>query len=238
MTRIPEAGPPGPPTVLTVNLGRFKPVEYTDAPSGGTGIDKRPADGPVRVVAPGPKGEAGSGLVGDTVSDTRHHGGNDQAVYAYAREDLDAWERELGRELPNGVFGENLTTQGLEVTGARIGERWRIGPDLLLEVASARIPCRTFAAWLGEERWVKRFTRAAVPGAYLRVLEPGEIRAGDPVEIVHRPDHEVTVGFLFRAATTERALLPRLLAAGDALHPEFRESALSSTRTLSITPTN
>lgn len=240
MTRIPEAGPAHPPTatVLTVNVGRLMPVEYTDAPSGGTGIDKRPADGPVRVVAPGPKGEAGSGLVGDTVSDTRHHGGNDQAVYAYAREDLDAWARELGRELPNGVFGENLTTQGLDVTGARIGERWRIGPDLLLEVASARIPCRTFASWLGEERWVKRFTRAAVPGAYLRVLEPGEIRAGDPVEIVHRPDHEVTVGFAFRAATTERALLPRVLAAGDALHPELRESARSFTETLSVTPKN
>ncbi|MEU5608132.1 MOSC domain-containing protein [Streptomyces sparsogenes] len=234
MTRISEAGSAHPPTVLTVNLGRLKPVDYTDAPSGGTGIDKRPADGPVRVVAPGPKGEGGSGLVGDTVSDTRHHGGNDQAVYAYAREDLDAWERELGRELPNGVFGENLTTRGLDVTGARIGERWRIGPDLLLEVASARIPCRTFAGWLGEERWVKRFTRAAVPGAYLRVLEPGEIRAGDRIEVVRRPDHEVTVGFSFRAATTERALLPRVLAAGEALHPELRESALSYSGTLSV----
>ncbi|MGY0059330.1 MOSC domain-containing protein [Streptomyces sp. LZ34] len=238
MTRISEAGPSHPLTVLTVNLGRLKPVEYTDAPSGGTGIDKRPADGPVRVMAPGPKGEAASGLVGDTVSDLRHHGGNDQAVYAYAREDLDAWERELGRELSNGVFGENLTTRGLDVTGARIGERWRIGPELLLEVTSPRIPCRTFAGWLGEERWVKRFTRAAVPGAYLRVLEPGEIRAGDPVEIVHRPDHEVTVGLLFRATTTERALLPRVLAAGDALRPEARETALSYIGTLSIPPEN
>ncbi|MER7793933.1 MOSC domain-containing protein [Streptomyces sp. NPDC097640] len=254
MTRIPEAGSPHPEphpephsqpriqphptTVLTVNLGRLKQVEYTDAPSGGTGIDKRPADGPVRVVAPGPKGEGASGLIGDAVSDTRHHGGNDQAVYAYAREDLDAWEGELGRELTNGAFGENLTTRGLDITGARIGERWRIGAELLLEVASVRIPCRTFAAWLGEERWVKRFTRAAVPGAYLRVLEPGEIRSGDPVEIVHRPDHEVTVGFTFRAVTTERALLPRVLAAGDALHPELRQTALSYTGTLSHSPEN
>lgn len=242
MTRISEAGSPHsqphPTTVLTVNLGRLKPVEYTDAPSGGTAIDKRPADGPVRVAAPGPKGEGRSGLAGDTISDTRHHGGNDQAVYAYAREDLDAWEGELGRELRNGVFGENLTTRGLDITGARIGERWRIGDELLLEVSSARIPCRTFAAWLGEERWVKRFTQAAVPGAYLRVLEPGEISAGDPVEIVHRPDHEVTVGLLFRAVTTERTLLPRVLAAGDALHPELRETALSYTGTSSTSSEN
>ncbi|MBI0300984.1 MOSC domain-containing protein [Streptomyces sp. PRKS01-29] len=217
--------PPGPPAVLTVNVGRAMPSTHTDW-SGGTGIDKRPVDRPVRVAAPGPKGRGGSGLAGDTVCDTRHHGGDDQAVYAYAREDLDVWERELGRELANGVFGENLTTSGLDVSGALIGERWRVGSALLLEVTSPRIPCRTFAGWLGERGWVKRFTQAAVPGAYLRVLEPGEIRSGDPVEIVHRPDHEVTVAFLFRAETTERELLPRVLAAGEALHPEARETAL------------
>lgn len=208
-----------------MNLGRATPSDHTDWPAG-TGIDKRPADGPVRVAAPGPKGQGASGLAGDTVCDTRHHGGDDQAVYAYAREDLDVWERELGRELANGVFGENFTTSGIDVSGALVGERWRVGSELLLEVTSPRIPCRTFAGWLGERGWVKRFTRAAVPGAYLRVLEPGEVRSGDPVEIVHRPDHEVTVAFLFRAETTERELLPRVLAAGDALHPEAREAAL------------
>ncbi|KUL44440.1 sulfurase [Streptomyces violaceusniger] len=216
---------PRPPAILTVNLGRATPADYTDCP-GGTGIDKRPVERPVRVSAPGPKGQGTSGLFGDTVCDTRHHGGDDQAVYAYAREDLDVWEQELGRELANGVFGENLTTSGIDVSGALIGERWRVGNELLLEVTSPRIPCRTFAGWLGERGWVKRFTQAAVPGAYLRVLEPGEIRSGDPVEIVHRPDHEVTVAFLFRAETTERELLPRVLAAGDALHPEAREAAL------------
>lgn len=207
-------------TVLTVNAGRPAPVSYTDAPGGRTGIDKRPVDGPVRVADPGPKGEGGSGLAGDAVCDLRHHGGSDQAVYVFAREDLDNWERELGRPLPNGSFGENLTTAGLAVSTALIGERWRIGDGLVLEVTSGRIPCRTFAGHLGEERWVKRFTRAAAPGAYLRVVAPGTVRAGDPVEIVYRPDHEVTVELQFRAVTTRRDLLPLLLPAGAALHPE------------------
>ncbi|WP_107095271.1 MOSC domain-containing protein [Streptomyces pactum] len=211
--------------LLSVNVGRARAVPYTDHPEGVTGIDKRPADGTVRVTAPGPKGAGASGLAGDTVCDTRHHGGADQAVYAVAREDLDDWERELGRPLPNGAFGENLTTTGLDVSGTLIGERWRIGPDLVLEVTSGRIPCRTFQGHLGERRWVRRFTEKGAPGAYLRVIEPGAIRAGDAVEIVHRPAHEVTVALQFRAVTTERELLPLLLAAGEALHPEALAAA-------------
>ncbi|MFE3270698.1 MOSC domain-containing protein [Streptomyces sp. NPDC059215] len=206
--------------LLSLNLGRARAVPYTDRAVGVTGIDKRPVTGPVRVSAPGPKGVGASGLAGDTVCDLRHHGGDDQAVYAVAREDLDDWERELGRPLANGSFGENLTTLGLDVSGARIGERWRVGAELVLEVTSGRIPCRTFQGHLGEPGWVKRFTHRAAPGAYLRVIESGEIRAGDPIEVVHRPGHEVTVAVEFRAMTTERELLPGLLAAGAALHPE------------------
>ncbi|MFD5447716.1 MOSC domain-containing protein [Streptomyces sp. NPDC127100] len=206
--------------LLSVNLGRPKAVPYTDQPDGVTGIDKQPADGPVRVTAPGSEGTGASGLAGDAVCDARHHGGVDQAVYAMAREDMDDWERELGRPLPHGVFGENLTTTGVDVSGALIGERWLVGPELLLEVTSGRIPCRTFQGHLGEERWMKRFMDRAAPGAYFRVIRPGEIQAGDPVRIVHRPGHDVTVALQFRAVTTERELLPRLLAAGDALHPE------------------
>ncbi|QSS92611.1 MOSC domain-containing protein [Streptomyces sp. M54] len=212
--------------LLTVNTGRPRPSTHTDGPDGLTGIDKRPAEGPVAVRDPGPKGAGGSGLAGDAVCDLRHHGGSDQAVYAYAREDLDAWERELGgRTLANGVFGENFTTLGVDVSGALIGERWRVGTDLVLEVTSGRIPCRTFAGHLGEQGWVRRFTQHGVTGAYLRVVEPGTVRAGDPVEIVHRPDHEVTAALQFRAVTTERTLLPALLAAGDALHPEALRKA-------------
>ncbi|MEU5209653.1 MOSC domain-containing protein [Streptomyces sp. NPDC020742] len=211
--------------LLTVNLGRPAPSEHTDAP-GGTGIDKRPVNGPVAVCAPGPKGVGGSGLAGDAVVDRRHHGGDDQAVYAYAREDLDGWERQLGRVLPNGSFGENLTTWGIEITGARIGERWRVGPQLLLEVSCPRIPCRTFQGWLGEHGWLRRFTEAGVPGTYLRVIEAGEIRAGDAVTRVHRPAHEVTVGLMFRALTTRRELLPQLLDAGRALPQEAQRRVM------------
>ncbi|MFD4124978.1 MOSC domain-containing protein [Streptomyces globisporus] len=212
--------------LLTVNIGRLRPNARTDGPNGLSGIDKRPVEGPVEVRDPGPKGVGGSGLSGDAVSDLRHHGGSDQAVYAFAREDLDAWERELGgRTLANGVFGENLTTLGLDVSGALIGERWRVGADLVLEVTSGRIPCRTFAEHVGEQGWVKRFTQRGVTGAYLRVIEPGTVRAGDPVEIVHRPDHGITAALQFRASTTERTLLPSLLAAGEALHPEALRKA-------------
>ncbi|GAA4237136.1 hypothetical protein GCM10022254_48410 [Actinomadura meridiana] len=100
----------------------------------------------------------------------RNHGGPDQAVYAYAREDLDFWEDELGRPLPNGVFGGNLTTTGIDVNGARIGERWRLASETVLEVSCARIPCATFQGWLAEKGWIKRFTRTARPGAYLQVI--------------------------------------------------------------------
>ncbi|MFC7218895.1 MOSC domain-containing protein [Streptomyces polyrhachis] len=211
--------------LLSVNLGHARHApDITDADSGVTGIDKRPAQGAVAVSSPAP---GVGGLAGDTIGDLRHHGGEHQAVYAFAREDLDVWAAELGRELPGGVFGENLTTEGVDVNGALIGERWRVGADLVLEVASVRIPCRTFAGWLEEQGWVRRFTEAAAPGAYLRVVSPGEVRAGDSVEVVHRPEHEVTVSFLFRALTRERGLLPRVLVAGEALDPGVREKAVA-----------
>jgi MOSC domain-containing protein YiiM len=200
------------PRVLSVNVGRALAVPYTDATGGMTGIDKRPVEGPVEVSAPAPRGEGASGVAGDSVCDLRHHGGTDQAVYAYAREDLDRWERELGRPLVPGSFGENLTTAGVDVNAARIGERWRIG-TALLEVTSARIPCRTFAGWLDRAGWVKRFTQEARPGPFFRVLTPGQFSAGDTITVVSRPDHEVSVSFAFRAMTTEPGLLPRLLAA-------------------------
>jgi MOSC domain-containing protein YiiM len=174
------------------------------------------------VRVPGPKGSGGSGLVGDQIADLRHHGGDDAAVYAYAREDLDSWQGELGVELAAGVFGENLTTAGLDVTGARTGELWRVGEDALLQVTEPRIPCRTFAAWMERRGWIKAFTERGVPGAYLRVVEPGWIRAGDPVVVERRPDHEVTIGLIFRALTTDAELLPRLLEA-DELTDETRD---------------
>lgn len=197
--------------LLSINVGKPRPNPWKRAAT--TGIDKRPTDGPVAVSAPGALGTGEVGLAGDRVHDVKHHGGPDQAVYAYAREDLDDWQTTLGRPLANGSFGENLTTTGLDVTGALIGERWRLGPDVVLEVSCPRIPCATFQGWLQHEGWIAEFIQAARPGAYLRVIEPGDIRAGDPVEIVHRPEHDVTIALAFRALTREPELLPRLLAA-------------------------
>jgi len=198
----------------SVNIG--VPRDSSWKSTGTTGIDKRPVAGPVAVRAPGPKGTGAVGLAGDRVYDVAHHGGDDQAVYAYAREGLDRWAARLGRPLTDGVFGENLTTVGVDVDGALVGEHWRVGPDLLLEVSCPRIPCGTFQGWMAEHGWTKTFTAAAEPGAYLRVLEPGEIRAGDPVEVTHRPAHDVTIALAFRALTTRPDLLPRVVVA-DAL---------------------
>ncbi|MFE7774232.1 MOSC domain-containing protein [Streptomyces sp. NPDC057445] len=211
--------------LLSVNVGRLKPVEYTDAVSGLSGVDKRPVDGPVRVFAPGRRGAGGSGVEGDTIGDSRFHGGDDRAVSVFAREDLDSWERELGRPLSAGAFGENLTTTGLDVNGALIGERWHVGSGVVLEVTGGRIPCRTFQGHVGEKGWVRRFTRSAAPGALLRVVEPGTLQAGDPVGIVHRPDHDITVALLFRAVTLERDLLPRTLVAAEWMESELLATA-------------
>jgi MOSC domain-containing protein YiiM len=189
-----------------------------------SGIGKRPFAGPVRVAAPGLKGVGASGLAGDVVYDLRHHGGDDQAVYAYAREDLDWWSGELGREVPYGLFGENLTTRGLDLTGALVGERWRVGPEVVLQVSSPRVPCMTFAGKVGEPHWIKRFTQHGATGAYLRVLEPGSVRAGDRIEVLSRPGHTVTVGFFFRALMNQRSRYLELVApAGDALPLETRK---------------
>jgi MOSC domain-containing protein YiiM len=210
----------------SVNIGRPRPNPYKTVSS--TGIGKAPVDEPVEVRAPGPKTSGlGSGLVGDFIGDVKHHGGDGQAVYAFQREDLDAWQDRLGRPLSNGFFGENLTTRGIDVNEARLGERWRVGPDVVLQVTGPRIPCSTFRGWVGEVGWLKIFTAGARPGAYLGVVSPGRIAVGDSVEVLSRPEHDVTVSLVFRATTTERGLLPRLLAAGDELDPEFRQMAES-----------
>jgi len=212
------------PSILTVNVGRLRPIQSSkNLP---TGIDKKPIDGPVDVRAPGPKhGGLGSGLVGDEIGDSRHHGGDVQAVYAYAREELDGFAEVLGRPLDNGAFGENLTTTDLVVSDALIGERWQIGPTVVLQVTAPRIPCGTFRAHIGKQGWLKTFTETARSGAYLRVVTPGVVQAGDEVTVVHRPEHGVRASDAFRALTLRPDLLPGLLAAGDDLDDETREMA-------------
>jgi MOSC domain-containing protein YiiM len=208
--------------VLTVNSARVGPGVRAAT----TGIDKRPVDGPVAIRPPGSmRNGLGSGLVGDAIGNKKFHGGDDQAVYAYAREDLDGWADRLEREITNGMFGENLTTEGVDVTGAVIGERWRIGTaGPLLEVTRPRTPCKTFEARLGIKGWIKTFTHGGTPGAYLRILEPGELRAGDAIEIVDRPDHGVTIGTVYRAMMLEPELMPSLLVA-DALPEPLKRQA-------------
>lgn len=206
--------------LVSVNIGRSRPSEH--ASIGVTGIDKRPVDGPVTVHDPSLDERPGSGVEGDFVADLRHHGGSEQAVYAYAREDLDEWERDLDRTLSPGVFGENLTTIGLDVGGLLLGEQIAVGDELVLEVTSPRIPCRTFAGWLAENGWIDRFTERKTPGAYFRVLHAGTAKAGDPIVSRFRPDHEISIVFAFRAHTKERELAPRLLEAEPYLVAELR----------------
>ena len=196
--------------IRSVNVG--VPREGNGAKGAASAIDKRPVDSaPVR--DPGPKrGGLGSGMVGDDVASRRHHGGSLQAVYAVAREELDWWGAQLGRELRDGMFGENLTTSGLDVDGAVVGERWRVG-EVLLEVTGPRIPCATFAGWMGERGWVKRFVANGRPGAYLSVVEPGTITAGDLVEVVSRPDHTITVSDVLRAVHGDLGAARRVLDA-------------------------
>jgi MOSC domain-containing protein YiiM len=169
-----------------------------------TGIDKLPVAGRVAVHP--------LGLDGDVQVNRRHHGGEGQAVYAYAQEDADFWIAELGRELPPGRFGENLRTAGLDLRNAVLGERWRIG-TALFEVTAWRTPCANFARFWDIPDLVKRFAAHGATGAYLRVLETGEIGAGDAVEIVFRPDHGITVGTAFRIVMSEKVRLPELAPA-------------------------
>ncbi|MFV0458529.1 MAG: MOSC domain-containing protein [Actinomycetales bacterium] len=163
---------------------------------GVTAIDKRPVEGPVKVRR--------LGLYGDVQADREHHGGLEQAVYAYAEESVAEWARELGRVLPPGIFGENLRTEGLDVDGAELGERWRIG-TVEFEVSGPRVPCATFARRMGEPSWVRRFTDRGKVGAYLRVRSTGELRAGDAVEVLSRPGHGVSVSQWFMHQRPEDA---------------------------------
>lgn len=178
-----------------------------------TAIDKRPVDGPVEVDE--------LGLVGDRQVDSSH-GGQDKAVYAYAEEDACWWSGELGLDVPPGLFGENLLVRGIDVTGARVGERWQVG-ELLLEVRMQRTPCDNLSLRVGVEKFHLRFNGSGRVGALLRVVEGGSVQAGDRVEVVHRPDHEVTVGVL--ATGADAAQMQSLLDSGEPVAAKLREKA-------------
>lgn len=187
--------------VESLNVGPAVDVPWGAIKS--SAIDKRPVHGPRQVDR--------RGIAGDEIADLKHHGGPDQAVYAFAGEDIEDWSARLARPLAAGQFGENLTTRGIDVNAAKLGERWRVGTTLL-EVTGVRIPCSVFGGFMDEPQWVQRFTRHGRPGAYLRVIEVGEVSAGDAIEVVERREHHLTIGFTFRALTTERHLAAQLLA--------------------------
>jgi len=176
--------------VESVNVGSPRPIERKSGEITTSAIWKEPVSGRVAV--------RGVNVAGDDQADRTVHGGPDQAVYAYAAEDTEWWSAQLGRPLGPGNWGENLTVRGLHVTGALVGERWRIGTTLL-EVSSPRIPCWKLAKKMGDPRFIKRFAAAGRPGAYLRIVEEGELAAGDPIELVERPGHDVSVGLVSRA---------------------------------------
>lgn len=205
--------------LVSVNAGELRSIEL-DGRTVRTGIHKQPFAGRVAVRP--------LGLLGDRQADRRVHGGADQALYAYAAEDYAWWSSELGRELGPGAFGENLTTGGVDVSRSLLGERWRVG-SALLEVSELRQPCSKLARKIGDPTIVRRFARAHRPGAYLRVIEPGEIGAGDAVEVVERPDHEASMELMSRVVAGERDLVPKLLEA-DALTERRREWALARRR--------
>ena len=201
-----------PGHVLSVNLGSQEPNPAKKV--GITGIRKRPVD-VATLRDPGPKrGGQGSGLVGDFIGDTRHHGGERQAVYAFAREELDAWELRLDRVIANGSFGENLTIRGLDVDAALIGDHWAVGDEVVLEVTGPRIPCATFAARMGIRGWLKTFSAVGRSGAYLSVLTGGDVRPGDQLRVVSRAPHDVDVPTTFRAFMGDLDAAEHVLAVG------------------------
>jgi MOSC domain-containing protein YiiM len=197
--------------VVSVHVGQPRAVQAARAEVI-TAIWKHPVEGRVAV--------QGVNIDGDDQADRTVHGGRDKAVYAYALEEVQAWEDELERDLGEAAFGQNLTTQGIEVSGAIIGERWRIG-STVLEVAQPRQPCFKLALRIGEPAFVKRFAHASRPGAYLRIIEEGDIGAGDQIVVISQPDHGITCRMVSDAILRDPALIPLVVHAHQ-LPPELR----------------
>jgi MOSC domain-containing protein YiiM len=202
------------PRLLSVNVGRPQPVQ-TGRRTVSTAIWKSPVDGRVAV--------RGVNLDGDDQADRRVHGGPDKAVYAYGIDETRVWESELGRELGPAAFGENLTVDGMDVSGATLGERWRVGTTLL-EVVQPRLPCFKLGLRMGDPKFVRRFAEASRPGAYLRIVEEGELGMGDTVAVdaAALPDHGVTMRLLSDAILLDHSLIPQALEAPQLL-PWMRE---------------
>jgi MOSC domain-containing protein YiiM len=177
--------------VISVNVGAIRELEWRGQ-TVRTGIWKHAVDGPVPL--------RGVNFVGDDQADRNVHGGADKAVYAYSIEDYDFWAKQETFEVGPSVFGENLTVQGLDLTSALVGDRWRVG-TALLEVAQPRLPCFKLGIRVRDPRFLKRFQLAIRPGAYLRIIEEGAIQAGDRIDVVERPAHTVTMGLMVESVS-------------------------------------
>jgi MOSC domain-containing protein YiiM len=213
-----------PGAILSVNVAEPREIVWLGRQAT-TSIWKVPVEGRTSVDE--------LNLEGDRQADPRFHGGVDKAVYAYAREDYDWWETELGRPLEDATFGENLTLTGVDVTAASVGERWAIG-SALLEVTGPRTPCWKLGARMESSEFPVYFAAAGRPGAYLRVIAPGELGAGDAVEVAHRPGHRLTVGEVAEIYHGDRARCEELLRAPE-LGSEWQDwvrERLAGSRTL------
>ena len=202
------------PRVISVNVGLPKQLSVRRGRPMMSAIGKLPVEGPVRV--------EGINLAGDLQADRRVHGGPDQAVYAYASEDIAFWSYVTGLDLGSGAFGENLTTAGIDVSGARIGERWRIG-TVELRVTGPRIPCFKLEARIGVRGFQKQFLHAGRPGAYFAITQAGELQAGDEIELVHRPEHDVTPRLTVETMWLDRTRLAEVEPAMPDMLPKLRE---------------
>ncbi|WP_025273694.1 MOSC domain-containing protein [Haloglycomyces albus] len=192
--------------VTSVNIGTLHDNPWgTDFER--TGIDKQPVTGPVPITDPGPYSDGTSGVDGDRIADAKSHGGRYNAVYAYAEEDYRYFETALGRSLRPGMFGENVTTSGIDVNDLLLGQSIRVG-STVLKAIHPRVPCATFRGWIDENGWLKTFTAALRPGTYFQVLQEGTIQAGDDIEILDQPQHDITIATLFRARLIDQHLLP------------------------------
>ncbi len=189
-------------TVLSVNVGGAREFDYRGRPAR-SAIWKSPVAGRVAV--------AGVNLAGDEQADREAHGGPDKAVYAYAAEDARWWESKIGRPFAHAEFGENLTTEGVAVNDALVGERWAVG-STVLEVSEPRVPCWRLGVRMNDPGFVRLFTEALRPGAYLRIVVEGDVGAGDEVRVLSKPDHGLSVRDVFRIYTRDRGEAARLVA--------------------------
>ncbi|MDB4907725.1 MAG: hypothetical protein JWO05_2509 [Gemmatimonadetes bacterium] len=193
----------GSAVLLSVNVGGIRQVEWRGRLIS-TGIWKT-------TVGDAPMAVRGVNLQADDQADRIVHGGPDKAVYAYAAEDYLHWHEVQGVATAPGLFGENLTTSGVSLTHAVVGERWRVG-SALLEVAQPRLPCFKLGVRMNDAGFPRRFMQVGLPGAYLRIIEEGVLRRGDAIDVIERPAHGITLRNMMEAVhDPARAPLLRML---------------------------